>query len=183
MADLERAVREHLEAARVGQLNGQVRDVPDARTIRYYATIGLVDKPVAMHGRKALYSTRHLAQVLAIKRFQAVGKSLAEIQAIWPKVDDAALEKICGFAVPPRPRGRNHFWKDTPAQQPAKPELSAPPIEVRIQLAGNVSLLVAAPDGIAITPADIDALRAAAAPLLVELAKRQLTANAPGEDR
>lgn len=183
MDELVLAVREHLEAANLGQANGQVRDIPDARTIRYYATIGLVEKPAGFHGRKALYSLRHLAQILAIKRFQAVGKSLAEIQAIWPRVDDTALEKICGFAVPPPPRGHTEFWKEAPDRGLLRPEAKQPPVEVRIQLEGNVSLLVAVPGGIAMTTADIDALRAAAAPLLTELAKRQLAANDSGEKR
>ena len=33
--------------------NGQVRAVPDERTIRYYGTIGLLDRPAAMRGRTA----------------------------------------------------------------------------------------------------------------------------------
>ena len=31
--------------------NGQVRAVPDERTIRYYGTIGLLDRPTAMRDR------------------------------------------------------------------------------------------------------------------------------------
>jgi len=31
--------------------NGQVRAVPDERTVRYYQTIGLLDRPVATRGR------------------------------------------------------------------------------------------------------------------------------------
>ena len=38
-------------AARIAALpapaNGQVRAVPDERTVRYYGTIGLLDRPVA----------------------------------------------------------------------------------------------------------------------------------------
>src|SRR5678815_5529169 len=68
--------------------NGQVRAVPDDRTIRYYATIGLLDRPAAMRGRTALYGARHLAQVVAIKRMQSAGHSLADIQAMWPTLDD-----------------------------------------------------------------------------------------------
>src|SRR5687767_4733914 len=62
--------------------NGQVRPVPDERSIRYYTTLGLLDRPAAMRGRTALYGRRHLAQVVAIKRLQAVGKALAEIQRL-----------------------------------------------------------------------------------------------------
>ena len=45
--------------------------VPDARTIRYYATLGLIDRPEAFRGRTALYGARHLSQLVAIKRLQA----------------------------------------------------------------------------------------------------------------
>ena len=64
-----------------GSPNGRVRDVPDRRTVRWYATIGLVDRPAAMQGRTALYSVRHLRQIVAVKRLQAQGRSLAEVQA------------------------------------------------------------------------------------------------------
>ena len=63
-----------------GQASGRVRDVPDRRTIRYYTTLGLIDRPAAMRGRTALYGLRHLLQLAAIKRLQAHGLSLAEVQ-------------------------------------------------------------------------------------------------------
>ena len=40
-----------LAADYAGQANGRVRDVPDARTIRYYTTLGLIDRPAAMRGQ------------------------------------------------------------------------------------------------------------------------------------
>src|SRR5439155_1576002 len=77
----------------------QVRAVPDERTIRYYAAIGLLDRPAAMRGRTAIYGARHLAQVVAIKRLQAAGRSLAEIQALWPTLDDHTLARMSGIAI------------------------------------------------------------------------------------
>jgi hypothetical protein len=50
--------------------NGQVRAVPDERTLRYYATLGLIDRPLSWRGRTALYGTRHQWQVLGVKRLQ-----------------------------------------------------------------------------------------------------------------
>jgi hypothetical protein len=61
--------------------NGRVRDVPNERLIRWYATVGLVDPPLSRRGRVARYGPRHLLQLVAIKRRQAEGRSLAEIQA------------------------------------------------------------------------------------------------------
>jgi len=33
-----------------GQQNGRVRELPNGRTIRWYTTIGLVDRPLATRG-------------------------------------------------------------------------------------------------------------------------------------
>ena len=55
-----------------GAPNGRVRQLPDRRAVRWYTTTGLVDRPV-MQGRTALYSPRHLLQLVAVKRRQAAG--------------------------------------------------------------------------------------------------------------
>src|SRR6185295_3500130 len=81
MDELVERVREALAAEYPGAPNGRVRDVPDRRAIRWYATIGLIDRPLGMRGRTALYGPRHLQQLVAIKRMQATGRSLAQIQA------------------------------------------------------------------------------------------------------
>lgn len=177
--------------------NGQIRAVPDERTIRYYATLGLLDRPAAMRGRTALYGRRHLAQVVAIKRLQAIGRTLAEIQALWPTLDDQTLARMTGVELPAREApapARSGFWKRTPVQS-APPEradyrellneqISGPTqhVELRIDLAPNVSLAIALPEaGVALAPADIRAIRAAAAQLVTELANRRLTPHAGGE--
>src|SRR3954452_25582106 len=74
-----------------GAPNGRVRDLPDARSIRWYATIGLVDRPAAMRGRTALYGPRHLLQLVAVKRRQAEGRTIAEIQQELTGAGEAAL--------------------------------------------------------------------------------------------
>jgi DNA-binding transcriptional MerR regulator len=63
-----------------GQKSGRVRELPNGRTIRWYTTIGLVDRPLATRGRVALYGTRHVLQLAAIKKLQADGLTLAEVQ-------------------------------------------------------------------------------------------------------
>ncbi len=77
-----------------GQSSGRVRDVPDRRTIRYYTTLGLIDRPAAMRGRTALYGDRHLLQLAAVKRLQARGLSLAEVQERLVGLTDAALREL-----------------------------------------------------------------------------------------
>ncbi|GLY50243.1 MerR family transcriptional regulator [Lentzea sp. NBRC 102530] len=69
-----------LSAEYSGAPNGRVRDVPDRRAVRWYATTGLVDRPSAMRGRTALYEKRHLLQLVAVKRLQSEGRTLADIQ-------------------------------------------------------------------------------------------------------
>jgi DNA-binding transcriptional MerR regulator len=182
-------------AARIAALpppkNGQVRAVPDDRTIRYYVTLGLLDRPSAMRGRTALYGPRHVAQVIAIKRLQTMGRSLAEIQALWPTLDDPTLARMSGVALAGvrTPVARAEFWKRAPAQPgPAVEAADAPgrpaavaAVELRIELAPEVVLSLSASDGVAVSPADVRAIRAAAAPLLAELASRRLASHPGGE--
>jgi hypothetical protein len=236
-------------AARIAALpaprNGQVRAIPDDRTVRYYATIGLLDRPSAMRGRTALYGRKHVAQVVAIKRLQGMGRSLSEIQALWPTLDDLTLARMSGVALPaataPAPV-RADFWKREPRPSVAteagaaggvedaagagagdavgdadgagavaddavlspaaasvpSPALSAPAtapgaptagpgvpaaVELRLELAPQVVLSLSIVDeSVVLSPADVRALRAAAAPLLAELASRRLAPHARGEE-
>jgi MerR HTH family regulatory protein len=77
-----------------GQPSGRVRDLPDRRAIRWYTTIGIVDRPAAMRGRTALYGPRHLLQLVAIKRLQARGLPLVAIQAQLAGATDAQLARL-----------------------------------------------------------------------------------------
>ncbi len=93
--ELAEVVVETLAATGVpGQPSARVRDVPDLRTIRYYTTLGLLDRPMEMRGRVAYYGWRHARQLLAIKRLQASGASLVEIQARLAGATDRALNKL-----------------------------------------------------------------------------------------
>jgi hypothetical protein len=171
-----------------GAPNGRVRGVPDRRAIRWYTTIGLLDRPAAMRGRTALYGPRHLSQLVAIKRLQAQGHSLAEIQARLVGAGDAALHEFAGRPVDaepvepaepeaaPAPRQPRSFW----TQAAAPPEPTPPPTDAEtpglltgVPLDGGaVLLLPAAPDH-----DDLAALRAAAQPLLDLLTARGLLAD------
>lgn len=68
-------------------------DMP-VRTARYYVQIGLVDRPDG-ETRAARYSTRHVEQLLQIRKWSAAGVSLERIR-----------ELLQGEVapVPPRPR-------------------------------------------------------------------------------
>jgi DNA-binding transcriptional MerR regulator len=168
-----------------GQDNGQVREVPDLRTIRYYTTLGLIDRPVAMRGRTALYGMRHLLQLVAIKRLQAQGQSLAELQRQLLGLTDQQLALIArlkglGDAPQPHPQRRTEsFWNQPPA--PVENHLAGAPCEIApatdqpvqgVRLAGDVTLLLvpARP----LETDDLEAIRTVAAPLLKLLDNRRL---------
>ena len=55
-------------------------DLP-ARKIRYYIQLGVVDRPDGTT-RWAKYTTRHLEQLLSIKKWQAAGLSLERIREL-----------------------------------------------------------------------------------------------------
>lgn len=85
-----------------GPDDGRVRALPDARTVRYYQTIGLVDRP-DRDGREAVYGWRHLLQVVAVKRLQAQGEPLSRIQAALAGVSTGSLEAALGLGAGPPP--------------------------------------------------------------------------------
>ena len=85
-----------------GQQSGRVRELPNGRTIRWYTTIGLVDRPLATRGRVALYGERHALQLAAIKKLQAQGLALAEIQERLLGVPDAKLAELADVRTRPR---------------------------------------------------------------------------------
>ncbi|WP_396025404.1 MerR family transcriptional regulator [Actinomadura sp. 9N215] len=80
-----------------------MRDLPNERLIRWYTTIGLIDPPLGRRGRTALYGPRHLLQLVAVKRRQAAGRSIAEIQIELAAATDATLERIASLPTRPAP--------------------------------------------------------------------------------
>ncbi len=173
-----------IDAAKV---NGQVGEVPNARTIRYYTTIGLVDRPTPK-GRVATYGRRHLEQLIAIKRLQAQGKVLADIAGELVGLDDAKLAALAalpddveralhGPAEKVASRRERSFWSadvETATQGPARHvtpgddgdkaeaparHVTAAAVVTGIQLKDGVTLAV--PAARAVDDDDAKALRAA----------------------
>lgn len=91
---LARLAAAALAQASPTQPNGRIREVPDVRTIRWYTSIGLLGRPAAMRGRTALYGRSHLAQLVAIKRLQAAGLTVAAVQERLLGAEESAVEKI-----------------------------------------------------------------------------------------
>jgi DNA-binding transcriptional MerR regulator len=135
--ELTKRVGAALSVGYDGQPSGRVRDLPDQRAIRWYTTIGLVDRPAATRGRTAMYGPRHLLQLVAIKRLQAQGRSLVAIQTELAGATDAQLARVARLAAPeprrpaatPPPSDRASVAPaaaTAPAEAPAAPARAAP---------------------------------------------------------
>lgn len=99
LADLVETLSLLLSEGYRGSGSGRIRDLPDARTVRWYQTTGLVDRPVEYRGRTALFGRRHLLQVAAIKTLQSSGFPLAEIQQGIAGKTDVELSRAAGISV------------------------------------------------------------------------------------
>src|SRR5512135_1920463 len=80
LGDLVAAAARLLRRLDVRPDDGRVALEPDARGVRYYQGIGVLDRPTRYDGRRAIYGFRHLLQLLAVKRLQQEGHPLHLIQ-------------------------------------------------------------------------------------------------------
>ncbi|MGH9124699.1 MAG: MerR family transcriptional regulator [Acidimicrobiales bacterium] len=123
--DLVDAVAQRLAALGLDQqANGQVSAIPDRRTLRYYTTIGLLDRPAAVRDRQAIYHDRHVTQAVAVKRLQAEGWPLARIQARLTGLHTEALEAVAdgpAAAASSASASTDVSALDTPTAAPAQP--------------------------------------------------------------
>jgi DNA-binding transcriptional MerR regulator len=124
--ELAERVDAALAVGYAGQSNGRVRAVPDRRAIRWYTTIGLIDRPVAHRGRTALYGPRHLLQLVAVKRLQARGLPLVSIQQELAGATDTQLARVAH----PAPASAAPLAALAPSGggQQSSPDAPAPPV-------------------------------------------------------
>lgn len=153
--------------------SARVSALPDRRMLRYYTTLGLLDRPLEIRGRTAYYGRRHLLQIVAIKRLQAGGATLADVQARLAGATSADLERIADLpatddGAPPAP-ARREFWRAPPP--------APTPTPAAVRLGPSVTLVIDATRPL--TDAEHDALRAAAGPLLDHLTACGLLAAEP----
>jgi DNA-binding transcriptional MerR regulator len=107
-----------------GQPTARVRGAPDKRTIRYYTTLGLLDRPTEMRGRVAYYGRRHVLQLVAIKRLQAKGLSLAQVQESLAGADTSRLAR---WAAVPESFWEKHQPEPPPPLNPDELLKASPP--------------------------------------------------------
>ena len=147
-----------LSQSPITQSSNRVTKVPNPRTIRYYSTLGLLDPPLRMRGRTALYGAQHLRQLVAVKSLQARGYDLEEIKETLPRLEEAGLRRLLAKL----------------AQQEAG---TGPRVEleavVGMRLDAEALLLVEGPLR-ALQEDDVEAIRVAATPLLKLLRARRL---------
>jgi DNA-binding transcriptional MerR regulator len=164
-----------------GVPSGRVRDVPDLRTIRYYTTLGLLDRPAEMRGRTALYGQRHLLQLVAIKRLQARGLSLAAVQERVVGLSNAALGRLAAAVLPPEKESSRaeSFWRTRLVEEQEQVEMPDPPAEeersdIPKAIPLGDGLVLSLVTGRALDQEDLRVIRMAAAPLIELLRLREL---------
>lgn len=173
-----------------GSGSERTRDVPDARTIRYYTTLGLLDRPESYRGRTALYARRHLVQLVAIKRLQAKGNTLSQIQTQLLGISPAQLEKLANIpktaGVPDEiapgktraSRSTRSFWKEPPVPVASEDSPGVPPVSLLgIPLNSEVTLLL--PALRQLDAMDLEGVQTAAQPLLRWLRLRRILPDSP----
>lgn len=199
IADLATAVATVLARGYDGARSGRVRHLPDARTIRWYQTLGMVDRPAAFRGRTAVFSRRHVLQLVAIKRLQSAGHPLADIQRGLVGKTDGELARAVGeslaevdrcIAEAIAARGRNAgrrsliaepvkaaiprpttaFWKTLPADSATVPAAAPVPATLQSIPLGDRAALVWT--GLALTATERDAVLRLARPLVEFLSSR-----------
>jgi DNA-binding transcriptional MerR regulator len=174
-----------------GVPSGRVRDVPDLRTIRYYTTLGLLDRPAVMRGRTALYGPRHLLQLVAIKRLQARGLSLAAVQERVVGLSDATLRRLATLDVAatkadvtPQTMASGlraeSFWRIQPESEPDQATAEGPSVEDVPLETGLVLSMAAART---LNEDDLRVIRMAAAPLIEILRLRGLIGIGPSQPK
>ena len=104
LRDLAAPRRGHARASGVVPVNAAARARPSERTIRFYVTRGLVSPPDG-RGTAAVYSYRHLLQVLAIKLRQMEGATLEALnRELAGMTGDLIERRVAGALGPALPR-------------------------------------------------------------------------------
>jgi hypothetical protein len=100
LRDLSALAAGLLDASGVVPVNAAARARPSERTIRFYVTRGLVSPPDG-RGTAAIYSYRHLLQVLAIKLRQMEGATLEAMGKEFAGLTGDLIERRVATALGP----------------------------------------------------------------------------------
>jgi len=78
--------------------NTRVREEVTPRLIRHYTTLGMLDEPLK-DGRYAVYTYRHLLQILVVRRLLAEGFGANAIDQLATQRDNTELENLLAGGV------------------------------------------------------------------------------------
>ncbi len=78
--------------------NTRVREEVTPRLIRHYTTLGMLDEPLK-DGRYAVYTYRHLLQILVVRRLLAEGFGANAIDRLATQRDNTELENLLAGGV------------------------------------------------------------------------------------
>jgi DNA-binding transcriptional MerR regulator len=76
------------------QTRYKVTEMPSERTIRYYLSHRLLDRPLGRKGTASIFGYRHLLQVLAIKYMQSQYLPLKKIESVMRGLSNRELEQL-----------------------------------------------------------------------------------------
>ena len=76
------------------QTRYKVTEMPTERTIRYYLSHRLLDRPLGRKGTASIFGYRHLLQVLAIKYLQSQYLPLKKIGSVMGGLSNRELEQL-----------------------------------------------------------------------------------------
>jgi len=93
-------LQEQIPQVVLTQTKYRVTEIPSERTIRFYTTNKLVDKPLAKEGVHALFGYRHLLQVMAIKYLQSQYLPLVKIRSLVENISNRDLELLIPEIAP-----------------------------------------------------------------------------------
>ena len=174
-------LREQIPQVAPAQTKYRVTEIPSERTIRFYTTNKLVDKPVAKDGTHPRYGYRHLLQVLSIKYLQSQYLPLVKIRSLVENVSNRDLELLIpdiptvlaahrGIAREDRPVVDNSFFPQIFSFASHRPSPETAPADAigaatashdtwrRVEIGPGIELHVHAT---ALTDVDIERLRGA----------------------
>jgi len=122
----------------------RIQAVPDGRTLRFYQSTGLLDRPLRYDRRVARYGRRHLLQLLAVRALQSEGQSLAQIQTSLAGASDDELARRVDLVLGDRCPGSRHIAhavSPAPTSVMAAPAV-APSTFVAAELAPGVVITI-----------------------------------------
>jgi DNA-binding transcriptional MerR regulator len=98
------------------QPSDRVAEILNERSLRYYITEGLIDRPVGKEGTAALYGYRHLLQALIVKALQGAYLPIKRIREILAGKNDQELEAILNCQILEFPKGKDEMRSDSAAE-------------------------------------------------------------------